>query len=94
VRRQGCCGLEQDSFGDFGWPRNAVETVMEENDTIKTEVVEPVYDLRNFKSSPEVENFYRFVSEYGLRVEASRIFSALWQKVTRRPRLKSKKARD
>jgi hypothetical protein len=71
-----------------------METVMEETDTTKTEVVEPVYDLRNFKSSPEVENFYRFVSEYGLREEASRIFSALWQKVTRRPRFKPKKSRN
>ena len=67
---------------------------MEENEEIKSDVVEPVYDLRNFKTSPEVENFYRFVSEYGLREEAFMIFTALWQKVTRRPRFRPKKARD
>lgn len=38
---------------------------------------EAIKNTRNFKNSPDVENFYRFVQENGLRREAKMIFDTV-----------------
>jgi geranylgeranyl pyrophosphate synthase len=42
-----------------------------------TPAVETVRTLRNFRSSADIENFYRFVNEHGLRREAKQILETI-----------------
>lgn len=52
-----------------------------ENATVETQT-EPKANIRTFKSSPEVENFYRFVSENNLRREALMIVESVHKAIT------------
>ena len=56
-----------------------------------------VRTIRNFRSSADVENFYRFVNENSLRREAKMILEAIYARLTkdvkRKPKRGAKKAR-
>lgn len=44
---------------------------------------EVVRTLRNFRSSADVENFYRFVNENSLRREAKQILETIYARLTK-----------
>ncbi len=46
--------------------------------------------LRNFRNTDEVENFYRFVHEYGLRREAKLVLDHLYNNLLRKPKRRKK----
>ena len=50
--------------------------------------------LRNFKNSADVENFYRFVHENGLRREAKLIMSSIVSALTKKKKKKTRKRRS
>lgn len=45
--------------------------------TAATNGVEIVRTLRNFRSSADIENFYRFINEHSLRREAKQILETI-----------------
>ena len=56
------------------------------NQTVVTEAAKPT--VRNFKASADVENFYRFVHENGLRNEATKILKAVHAVIGEKPKRK------
>ena len=58
------------------------------------DVSEAVLNIRTFRKHPDVENFYRFIFDNNLRVEArlmvETLFTALGGKTTKRKRRKKK----
>lgn len=50
-----------------------------------------VRTLRNFRSSADVENFYRFVNENSLRREAKMILEAIYARLTKDVKRKAKR---
>ena len=66
------------------------ELMLEENKEKKTPQ-ENFITLRNFRKSPEVENFYRFVSENDLRREALMILEVITSKLAQKKKKKSRK---
>lgn len=58
--------------------------------TTTTENAESVKPVRNFRSSPDIENFYRFVHENDLRREAKMIFEAINAKINKPSKRKSR----
>lgn len=55
--------------------------------------VEPKANIRTFRSSPEVENLYRFVSENGLRREALMIIDTVYKAQKAKEKAAKKAAR-
>tara|TARA_B100001121_G_C18452115_1_gene509045 strand:- start:260 stop:475 length:216 start_codon:yes stop_codon:yes gene_type:complete len=66
------------------------ELMLEENKEKKTPQ-ENFITLRNFRKSPEVENFYRFISENDLRREAQMILEVITSKIAQKKKKKSRK---
>ena len=66
------------------------ELMLEENKDKKTPQ-ENFITLRNFRKSPEVENFYRFISENDLRREALMILEVITSKLAHKKKKKSRK---
>lgn len=66
------------------------ELMLEENKEKKTPQ-ENFITLRNFRKSPEVENFYRFISENDLRREALMILEVITSKLAQKKKKKSRK---
>ena len=66
------------------------ELMLEENKEKKTPQ-ENFITLRNFRKSPEVENFYRFISENDLRREALMILEVVTSKLAQKKKKKSRK---
>ncbi len=66
------------------------ELMLEENKDKKTPQ-ENFITLRNFRKSPEVENFYRFISENDLRREALMILEVVTSKLAQKKKKKSRK---
>jgi len=66
------------------------EVMIEENKDKKTPN-ENFITLRNFRKSPEVENFYRFVNENDLRREAHLMLGVIVSKITQKKKKKSRK---
>ena len=66
------------------------ELMLEENKEKKTPQ-ENFITLRNFRKSPEVENFYRFISENDLRREALMILEVITSKLVQKKKKKSRK---
>ncbi|MEC7182770.1 MAG: hypothetical protein VXW15_08660 [Bdellovibrionota bacterium] len=66
------------------------ELMLEENKEKKTPQ-ENFITLRNFRKSPEVENFYRFISENDLRREAQMILEVITSKLAQKKKKKSRK---
>tara|TARA_B100000287_G_C20533592_1_gene741877 strand:+ start:336 stop:551 length:216 start_codon:yes stop_codon:yes gene_type:complete len=66
------------------------ELMLEENKEKKTPQ-ENFITLRNFRKSPEVENFYRFISENDLRREALMILEVITSKLSQKKKKKSRK---
>ena len=66
------------------------EIMIEENKEKKTPN-ENFITLRNFRKSPEVENFYRFVSENDLRREAQMMLEVITSKIAQKKKKKSRK---
>ncbi|MBG09086.1 MAG: hypothetical protein CME68_10035 [Halobacteriovoraceae bacterium] len=66
------------------------ELMLEENKDKKTPQ-ENFITLRNFRKSPEVENFYRFISENDLRREALMILEVITSKLAQKKKKKSRK---
>ena len=64
--------------------------MLEENKEKKTPQ-ENFITLRNFRKSPEVENFYRFISENDLRREALMILEVITSKLAQKKKKKSRK---
>lgn len=62
-----------------------------------TGATEVVRTLRNFRSTPDIENFYRFINEHSLRREAKlileTIFSSLNAETKKQNRKKKKLAK-
>lgn len=58
--------------------------------TTTAESVETVKPVRNFRNSPDIENFYRFIHENDLRREAKMIFEAINAKVNKTSKRKSR----
>ncbi len=58
--------------------------------TTTTENAESVKPVRNFRNSPDIENFYRFVHENDLRREAKLVFEALNAKINKTNKRKSR----
>lgn len=56
------------------------------NETVTAEVAKPT--VRNFKASADVENFYRFVHENGLREETTKILKAIHAVIGEKPKRK------
>ena len=56
------------------------------NQTVVAEVTKPT--VRNFKAAADVENFYRFVHENGLRDEATKILKAIHGVIGEKPKRK------
>ncbi|OIQ19062.1 MAG: hypothetical protein BM556_07185 [Bacteriovorax sp. MedPE-SWde] len=50
---------------------------------------EAVKGIKNFRSSPDIENFYRFIHENGLRKEAKAVLELV--NVTLNPKAKKKR---
>ena len=66
------------------------ELMLEENKEKKTPQ-ENFITLRNFRKSPEVENFYRFISENDLRREAQMMLEVITSKIAQKKKKKSRK---
>ena len=69
-----------------------METIVNNNE-IQDEVQAPI-TIRNFRSSPDVENFYRFIYENNLRDEAAVLLKTVLnftRKDLKRPGRKPKK---
>jgi hypothetical protein len=65
-------------------------TIAQKNEeVVKPEVVGP----RNFRHSPDIENFYRFVHDNSLRHEAKVLFKALLDKVKKNSQKKAREAK-
>jgi len=58
--------------------------------TTTTDTAEVAKPVRNFRNSPDIENFYRFVHENDLRREAKMIFEAINAKVNKTTKRKSR----
>ena len=58
--------------------------------TTTTETTDAVKPVRNFRNSPDIENFYRFIHENDLRREAKMIFEAINAKVNKSAKKKSR----
>lgn len=58
--------------------------------TTTAESVETIKPVRNFRNSPDIENFYRFIHENDLRREAKMIFEAINAKVNKSSKRKSR----
>jgi hypothetical protein len=58
-------------------------------------VVEPVVEIaepktpKNFRSNPDIENFYRFVHETGLRRQAGMVFETALKQLVKKGRRSS-----
>lgn len=70
-------------------------TTTTQQDTTATNAgPEVVRTLRNFRSSADVENFYRFVNDNSLRREAKQILETIYARLTKDvKKTKSKKKR-
>ncbi len=47
--------------------------------TTEVQTVEPKANIRTFRSSPEVENLYRFISDNNIRREAHMVIEAIFK---------------
>ena len=64
---------------------------MSEKEQVSDNVVkEPLKNLKNFRASSDIENFYRFIYENNLRREAGVILKNIHSKVSK-PRKKGRK---
>lgn len=65
-----------------------------ETKKVEGEVSEATVNIRTFRKNPDVENFYRFIFDNNLRVEArslvENLFTAMGGKTTKRKRRKKK----
>ena len=67
------------------------EELMLEDNKDKKAPQENFITLRNFRKSPEVENFYRFISENDLRREALMVLEVITSKLAQKKKKKSRK---
>lgn len=58
-------------------------TTTQEGNTATNAGPEVVRTLRNFRSSADVENFYRFVNDNSLRREAKQILETIYARLTK-----------
>lgn len=69
-------------------------TTTQQENTTTNAGPEVVRTLRNFRSSADVENFYRFVNDNSLRREAKQILETIYARLTKDvKKTKSKKKR-
>lgn len=56
--------------------------MIKNDEELKGGVVAPATTIKNFKNSAEVENFYRFINDNGLRVEAKKLIEVVLKQIT------------
>ena len=54
---------------------------MAKTETLEISVTEPKANIRTFRSSPEVENLYRFISDNNLRRESQIIIDTVYKAI-------------
>lgn len=63
------------------------------NTTENVQPTEIVRTIKNFRNAPDIENFYRFVHENDLRLEAKKILELVVKNMIEATKKKSKKSK-